>query len=135
MSIKKVYVKWNPLHERVVCVHLFDDDECPKCIKEKEELKNTPYYLKGEWQTIYNGRMSSDTLIKHEDIYELFVEGELPEEDFNFIATDGKTYTFKYDRFEYLLSDLRRDDVTDLITTNNGSIERMVDIGLAKLLK
>jgi hypothetical protein len=47
--MSKVYVRWNPLHERVVCVHSSDELECEKCIEEREKIKNTPYILNGKW--------------------------------------------------------------------------------------
>ena len=47
--MKKVYVRWNPLHEKVVCVHTTEDDFCDKCKLVKELLENTPYFLQGDW--------------------------------------------------------------------------------------
>ena len=47
--MNKVYVKWNPLHERVVCVHTNENDSCPACDKALEDIKNTGYHLLGEW--------------------------------------------------------------------------------------
>lgn len=48
-DINKVYVRWNPLHEKVVCVHTNQDDWCDKCEKARELLENTPYFLQGDW--------------------------------------------------------------------------------------
>jgi hypothetical protein len=45
----KVYVIWNPLHERVVCVHSSEELECKNCIEESEKIKDTAYSLGGEW--------------------------------------------------------------------------------------
>ena len=45
----KVYVRWNPLYERVVCVHSSEDLECIHCIEVREEIKDTPYSLQGKW--------------------------------------------------------------------------------------
>ena len=45
----KVYVRWNPLHERVVCVHSSEDLECKHCIEECEKIKDTAYSLYGKW--------------------------------------------------------------------------------------
>ena len=45
----KVFVKWNPLHERVICVHLDELGECKKCIEARESLKTTPYSVEGKW--------------------------------------------------------------------------------------
>ena len=45
----KVYVRWNPLHERVVCVHSSEDLECKNCIEESEKIKDTAYSLNGKW--------------------------------------------------------------------------------------
>jgi len=47
--MNKVYVKWNPLHERVVCVHTNEEDSCPACDKVREEIKDTGYFLNGNW--------------------------------------------------------------------------------------
>ena len=47
--MNKVYVRWNPLYERVVCVHSSEEMECKKCIKAREDLESTPYSLEGEW--------------------------------------------------------------------------------------
>jgi len=45
----KVYVVWNPLHERVVCVHTSEDESCPKCDEVRELIKKTGYFLEGNW--------------------------------------------------------------------------------------
>jgi len=37
-SLTKVYVIWNPLHERVVCVHDNEDDSCQLCNEECENI-------------------------------------------------------------------------------------------------
>lgn len=47
--MNKVYVRWNPLHERVVCVHSSDELECNHCIEEREKIKDTAYRLEGKW--------------------------------------------------------------------------------------
>jgi hypothetical protein len=44
-----VYVVWNPLYERVVCVHLNEDESCKACDDENEEMKGSGYYLAGDW--------------------------------------------------------------------------------------
>lgn len=46
---KKVYVRWNPLHENVVCVHSDEELECHKCIEARKKLEGTNYFLDGEW--------------------------------------------------------------------------------------
>jgi hypothetical protein len=43
--MNKVYVRWNPLHERVVCVHSSDELKCNHCIEEREKIKDTAYPL------------------------------------------------------------------------------------------
>jgi hypothetical protein len=53
--MNKVYVIWNPLYERVVCVHSSDGLECKKCIEERENLKDTGYSLEGKWFEIDSG--------------------------------------------------------------------------------
>jgi hypothetical protein len=45
----KVYVIWNPLHERVVCVHSSEELDCKYCIEEREKIKGTAYSLGGKW--------------------------------------------------------------------------------------
>jgi hypothetical protein len=47
--MSKVYVTWNPLQEKVVCVHTNSDDWCDKCKSATELLKDTPYFLQGDW--------------------------------------------------------------------------------------
>jgi hypothetical protein len=47
-----VYVKWNPLSERVVCVHSQENAECPKCKNIAEKLENSFYFLQGSWHEI-----------------------------------------------------------------------------------
>ena len=47
--MSKVYVIWNPLHERVVCVHSSEGLECSHCIEEGKKIKDTQYSLQGEW--------------------------------------------------------------------------------------
>lgn len=48
----KVYVIWDPLLERVVCVHSSEEEECKLCEKAREDMKNTYYYLHGKWFSI-----------------------------------------------------------------------------------
>jgi hypothetical protein len=47
--MSKVYVIWNPLYERVVCVHSSEESKCRKCIEERENIKDTSYSLEGKW--------------------------------------------------------------------------------------
>lgn len=47
-----VYVIYNPLDERVVCVHSGEDQECEFCIEARKQLEKTPYHLCGEWFSI-----------------------------------------------------------------------------------
>ena len=47
--MKKIYVRWNPLHERVVCVHTNENDSCSKCDKERLSIERTAYSLQGDW--------------------------------------------------------------------------------------
>ena len=44
---KYVFVTWDPLYERVVCVHNKLDDECKKCesIRKKRWKENNCYFL------------------------------------------------------------------------------------------
>lgn len=50
--MNKVYVIWNPLYERVVCVHSSEDAECDLCIKAREEISHSHYSLSGKWCSI-----------------------------------------------------------------------------------
>ncbi len=45
MENQKVYVTYNPLNERVVCVHSEEDKYCEKCVKEREGLEGSGYFL------------------------------------------------------------------------------------------
>lgn len=47
--MNKVYIRWNPLHERVVCAHTSEELECKYCIQERDNIKNTAYSLEGGW--------------------------------------------------------------------------------------
>lgn len=68
----KVYVRWNPLHERVVCVHTNEDDSCPACDKAREDIKNSPYFLEGNWF-----KVDSDTVNNIiEDIINIIEDNE-----------------------------------------------------------
>ena len=53
---KKVYVIWNPLHERVVCVHSSENKHCKLCDDEREKIKNTGYFLEGKWFSVDSGQ-------------------------------------------------------------------------------
>ena len=83
--------------------------------------------------------LKSHEVYLHKDLHELFVEEEMPEYDFKFIATDkdGNTtlYLFNIDKWNYFLQEERRDNCIDMISTINGSIEWMIELGLAKCLK
>lgn len=72
-------------------------------------------------------------MLKHKDLLFEFHEEQLPEKDFEFIGSDGKIYIFNVSEFEYQLREYRRSDVTDQISTINGSIEEMVRNRIAKL--
>ena len=76
----------------------------------------------------------SDKIYFHQDLHELFVEGIMPEKNFKFIGTDGLTYTFIVDKFNWYLSEEHRSTCIDMISTINGNIKWMVELGLAKPL-
>ena len=38
--MNKVYVKWNPLDERVVCVHSSEDIECKNCYISRKQNRS-----------------------------------------------------------------------------------------------
>lgn len=50
--MNKVYIIWNPLLEKIVCVHSSDDKTCNKCDNASELLSKTPYSLEGVWMKI-----------------------------------------------------------------------------------
>jgi hypothetical protein len=50
--MERVYVKWDSLHEKIVCVHSSKDNECHLCKKAHEVLDNVPYFLHGGWYEI-----------------------------------------------------------------------------------
>jgi hypothetical protein len=77
---------------------------------------------------------SDNEIYFHKDLLELFFEETMPEKNFKFIGTDGLPYTFDVRTFNYLLSEERRDTVIDVISTINGSIKWMVELGIAKPL-
>lgn len=41
----KVYVIYNSLNEKVICVHEKPNMECATCVREQEYLKGSLYYL------------------------------------------------------------------------------------------
>jgi hypothetical protein len=45
----KVFVKWDPVLEEVICVHATEDGTCEKCIKVKEENEKHSYWVAGDW--------------------------------------------------------------------------------------
>lgn len=45
----RVFVKWNPMLEEVICVHATEEGSCEKCIKVAEENKKNSYWVAGEW--------------------------------------------------------------------------------------
>lgn len=59
--MKKVYVRWNPLHERVVCVHADEDDSCQACDEEREKIKHTAYSLEGDWYDVKEKSIDAST--------------------------------------------------------------------------
>lgn len=44
-AVKVVYVTWNPLHEKVVCVHSNQDEWCDDCEAASKLLEDTTYFL------------------------------------------------------------------------------------------
>jgi hypothetical protein len=50
--MKKVYVIYDPLHEKVICAHSSEGLKCDACITARNKLANTPYCLIGYWLTI-----------------------------------------------------------------------------------
>lgn len=41
----KVFVKWDPVLEDVICVHSTEEGTCEKCIKVEEENKKHSYWV------------------------------------------------------------------------------------------
>lgn len=100
------------------------------------ENPNVDYMLR--FNTIIGNKPTiipiSDKIYSHEDLHVLFFEEIMPEKDFKFIAMDGLTYLFIIDKFNWYLSEERRDNVIDMISTINGNIKWMVELGIAKPL-
>jgi hypothetical protein len=44
---QKVFINWDPLYERVICVHTTEDGVCDKCKKIIDE-KRTCYQIAGD---------------------------------------------------------------------------------------
>ena len=40
-----VFVKWDPIHKRVVCIHTTRYGNCPECLKFQEDLKEIGCFL------------------------------------------------------------------------------------------
>lgn len=47
----RVFVKWDPLFEKIVCVHRFQNDECIECkdFDKKRKKKGSCYWIEGKW--------------------------------------------------------------------------------------
>jgi len=75
--MNKVYVKWNPFQEKVVCVHTDEYAECDKCIEGSENLQNTPY-LVGDWFEICEKKTNQESII--DEVYKNF-EMQIPSEE------------------------------------------------------
>jgi hypothetical protein len=74
----------------------------------------------------------ADKVYKHEELHELFVEETMPKKDFKFIGTDGCLYLFNVNKFNHYLEEERRDTCIEMISTVNGNINWMQELGLAK---
>lgn len=84
--------------------------------------------------TIPTHKKPADKIYNHADLHELFVEEEMPDKNFKFIGTDGNIYRFNVDNWNYILREYGRSKSVELITLNNGSIEQLVETGIATLL-
>ena len=46
----KVFVNWDPLFERVICVHKTEEGVCEKCEAIQERaIKESCYFVEGDW--------------------------------------------------------------------------------------
>lgn len=48
----KVFVKWDPILEEVICVHSTEDGTCEKCISVYNENIRHSYWVGGDWFNI-----------------------------------------------------------------------------------
>ena len=71
-------------------------------------------------------------IIKHEDLQNIYHERGF-DNDFVFIGTDGMEYIFNVDEFNRQLLEYKEEQILDIISTTNGSIEWMVEAGFASL--
>lgn len=76
----------------------------------------------------------ADMIYQHQFLHEMYVEDELPDKDFKFMGTDGNIYRFNMNHWDYLLREYGRSQCVELITIINGSIEQLVEMGIATLL-
>ena len=81
-----------------------------------------------------NPLKSDNKLYGQGNLHEMFVEEEMPDKDFKFIGTDRNIYRFNVDNWNYILREYGRSKSVELITLNNGSIEQLVEMGIATLL-
>ena len=114
----------------------FTIKEIKNYILSQDSLGDVLHNLKAENIEKANGYESStrDNIVEHEDLYEIFVE-EGFDHNFKFKGSDGNIYLFNVDQFDYLIKEYGQSPVVETITLNNGSIERMVELQIAKPLK
>lgn len=114
----------------------FTIKEIKNYILSQDSLGDVLYNLKAENIEKANGYESStrDNIVEHKDLYEIFVEEGFAH-DFKFKDSDGKVYLFDVDQFGFLIKEYGQSPVVETITLNNGSIERMIELEIAKPVK
>jgi hypothetical protein len=45
----KVFVKWDPVLEKVICVHSTEEGSCEKCRAVEIENRKHSYWVGGDW--------------------------------------------------------------------------------------
>ena len=68
----KVYVKFDPLYERVICVHEVEDQSCPACQKIYDEDRKC-YHVEGNWYEVNPKPDGYVTRISYVKVIEPFV--------------------------------------------------------------
>ena len=53
--MNKVYVRGNPLYEKVICAHTTEDATCNLCDEAQKTIEDTHYFLQGKWLSIDTG--------------------------------------------------------------------------------
>jgi len=69
-------------------------------------------------------------MIKQDELYDIFVDDDGFDKDFEFLGEDGKIYIFDTKIFNYLCGEYRQGDVTDCI---QGDLEGIISHNICRL--